>query len=110
MTRNPRRRKTKPPLCARARFHCNPRKSAQSAAKKLLLRRLGCFGILAAEALHAAGGVHQLLLAREERMAIRADFYADIALMSRPGHKGIPAGAMHTDFVIRRVNSCFHVA
>src|SRR5579864_666403 len=100
----------KAPALGEGSISSSPRKSAQSAAKKLLLRRLRCLGILAAEALHAAGGVHQLLLAGEERMAVRADFYADIALMGRPGHEGIPAGAMHTDFVIRRVDSCFHVA
>jgi hypothetical protein len=37
---------------------------------KLLLRCLCGFGVLAAEALNASGGVHQLLLAGEEWMAI----------------------------------------
>src|SRR6266576_6125620 len=49
---------------------------------RLLLRRLN-LGVLATEALNAAGGVHQLLLAGEERMAIRANFYPDVALMGR---------------------------
>src|ERR1019366_7954793 len=55
---------------------------------------LGCFGclggfglasvglgVLAAETLDASGGVHQLLLAGEERMAGGADFHADVALV-----------------------------
>ena len=48
--------------------------------KKLLL---SCFHlcIFASETLYAAGGVHKLLLACKERMAVRADFYVDIALV-----------------------------
>jgi hypothetical protein len=38
-------------------------------------------GILPAEALHASGGIHQLLLAGKERVAIRADFQVNSALM-----------------------------
>jgi len=44
---------------------------------------LSCFRlcIFPAEALYAAGGVHELLLARKERMAIGANFYVDVALV-----------------------------
>ena len=77
-------------------------------AKDLLLSRLG-LGVLPAESLHAAGSIDQLLLAGKEWMAARADFYADVALMRRPGGKRVAARAMHTDFVIRGMNSCFHV-
>src|SRR5271169_3368780 len=66
-------------------------------------------GILAAEALHASSGIHQLLLAGEERMAGRADFYADIAFVGRPRDKRIAARAMHTHFVISGMNGCFHM-
>jgi len=38
-------------------------------------------GDLAAEALDAAGGIDQLLLAGEERVALRADFDDDVALV-----------------------------
>jgi hypothetical protein len=96
--------KQKPPL----RRGLNPCKSALMRGEELLLGRFR-LGVLAAEALDTASGVHQLLLAREERMAIRANFYADVALMSRTGCKGVAAGAMHTNFVIRRMNSSFHV-
>jgi hypothetical protein len=47
--------------------------------------RSGCFGlsciafgVFAAEALHAACGIHKLLLARKKGVAGGADFYADV--------------------------------
>ena len=67
-------------------------------------------GVLAAEAFHAAGGVHQLLLAGEERVTGLADFHADVALVGRTGHKCIAACAVHTYFVVSRMSGCFHVA
>ena len=42
-------------------------------------------GVLAAEALDAAGGVDQLLLAGEERVAGGADFDDDVALVRGAG-------------------------
>ena len=80
----------------------------KSVATELLLRRLG-LGVLAAEALDSAGGVDQLLLAGEEGMAVRADFYADVAFMGRAGRECITARAVHTYFAITRMNGCFHV-
>src|SRR6202051_162310 len=86
----------------------------QACLQELLLRQFGLccsgriLGVLAAEALHASSGVHQLLLARKKRMARRADFYADVSMMRRPGNKGIAASAMHANFVISGMNSCFH--
>jgi len=74
----------------------------------LLLCGFG-FGVLAAEALDAASGVHEFLLASEERMAGGADFYTDVALMGRPGHERVPARAVHTNFVVVGMNCCFHV-
>ena len=54
--------------------------SLHSANVKLFLRRLS-FGVLAAEALHAACGVDQFLLAGKERVAIRTNFHVNVALM-----------------------------
>ncbi len=68
------------------------------------------FGIFAAEALHAAGGVHKLLLAGKEGMAGSADFYADVALMGGTCNKCVSASAMDADFTVVRMNSCFHVS
>ena len=66
--------------------------------------------VLAAEALDAAGGVHQLLLSGEEWMAGGADFYVDIAMMSRACNERVSAGAMHPHFVIVGMSSCLHVS
>ena len=61
----------------------------KSVAKDLLLSRLGLgglvLGILAAETLYAAGGIHHFLLAGEEGMASGADFNADIAFVGGAG-------------------------
>jgi hypothetical protein len=73
----------------------------------LLLRGFD-LGVLAAEALDAAGGIHQLLLSGEEWMAVGADFNADVAFIGRAGCKGVTARTVHTYFVIIRMNSCFH--
>jgi len=54
--------------------------SLHSANVKLFLRRLS-FGVLAAEALDAARGIDQFLLAGKERMAIGTNFHVNIALM-----------------------------
>src|SRR5208282_2240059 len=67
-------------------------------------------GILAAEALHPASGIHKLLLAGKEWMAGSADFHADVALVGGTGDECIPAGAMHADFTVMRMNGCFHVS
>src|SRR5580692_7455791 len=77
-------------------------------AGKLGLRRF-FLGVLAAEALHATGGVHQLLLARKEGVAIGADFYVDVSLMGRTGAKAMAARAHDADFVVSGMYGCFHV-
>jgi len=65
-------------------------------------------GILAAEALDAAGGVDQLLLASEEGVAGGADFHADVALVGGTGHKGVAAGTVHAGFVVSRMDGWLH--
>ena len=44
-------------------------------------------GVLAAEALDAPCGIHELLLARKERVATRTDFHVDVALVGRAGRE-----------------------
>ena len=63
------------------------------------------------EALDAAGGIDQLLLAGEERMAVRADFYAQrLASEGRARFKLVStARAMDADRVVIRMDSFFHV-
>ena len=67
------------------------------------------FGVLAAEALDAAGGVHELLLAGKEGMAGGADFHADVALVGGACDKSVAARAMHADLTVVGMNGCFHV-
>ena len=65
------------------------------AAENLLRRRCGLpgLGILAAEALHTACGIDKPLFAGEERMANRADFHVNVALVGRTGLKVVSASA-----------------
>jgi len=77
----------------------------------------GCFSlsgialrVLAAEALDAAGRVHELLLAGKERMASGTNFYADVALVRGAGDKCVTAGAMDPNFVVAGMNGSFHVS
>jgi hypothetical protein len=73
----------------------------------LLLCRLD-FGVLAAEALHAPGRIHQLLLASKEWMATGANFDVNITLVGGTGAESAAAGALYADFVIRGMNRCLH--
>ena len=75
--------------------------------------RLGLFGgagdfVLLLETVHAAGGIHQLLAAREERVAGGTDFDADVAFVRRFGLERVAAGADHVHRGISRMNSSFH--
>src|SRR5437588_10999093 len=72
---------------------------------------LGSFrlGVLPAESLHAAGGIHKLLFAGKEWMAIRADFYVDVALVSGASGQAVAACAHKGHFVISGIDACFHV-
>jgi hypothetical protein len=48
------------------------------------------------------------LLAGEKRVATGADFHVDIALVGRPRGKAAAACAEHANFVVCRMNGCFH--
>src|SRR5438128_9687355 len=67
-------------------------------------------GVFASEALDAAGGVQQFLLAGKERMARRADFHIDVATMRRARDERISTGAVHPHFVIVGMDSGFHIS
>ena len=88
--------------------------------RELCVRRVlglfrACFGclsglfVLAAEALDSAGGVYELLFAGEERVAVRADFQVDIALMGGSGGKAVPARAHHAYLVVCGMDIGFHL-
>src|SRR5712664_2112502 len=71
----------------------------------------GGVGVLLGEALDTAGGVNELLLASEERMAIRADFDIQlVALDRRTSREIVAAGAVHCYGVIVGVDTGFHEA
>src|SRR6195256_1718784 len=69
----------------------------------------GLRAVLLGEPLHAAFGVDQLLLAREERVAARADFEMQLGLCRMRLPRGA-AGAARLDLVVLRVNAFLHSA
>ncbi len=64
--------------------------------------------VLSAKTFHPAGGIHKLLLAGKEWMAIGANFYVDVALVGRTSGKAVAARAHDSDFVVSGMNGCFH--
>ena len=62
------------------------------------------FRVLAAEALYAASRIDKALLAGEERVARRADFHVNVALVGRTGLKVVSAGADYAHSVVLGVN------
>ena len=60
------------------------------------------------EAVDAAFGIDEFLASGEERVAARANFHADVALVSRARTELIPAGTGHIDFLVLGVDPCFH--
>ena len=57
--------------------------------------RLVAFGILPPEPLYASRRIHQPLLACKERVAHRANFHVNVALVGRPCFKIVSAGTKH---------------
>src|SRR6185295_4646533 len=76
--------------------------------------RLGCrfllLSVLARVPLHAAGGVDELLLAREERVAVGADLEPQLLTLRGPRGPGRPAGAMDVDDLVLGMDSWLHGA
>src|SRR5579872_2591354 len=64
--------------------------------------------VLFLEPVDTSSRVHQLLTAREKRVAGRADFHADVAFMRGTGLESMSAGAGDVDFVVRGVNTSLH--
>ena len=64
--------------------------------------------VLLAEFVDATGSVEDLLLARVERMAVRADFDLEVVSQSRPRLEGVPTGAGDGDFFVFRMRIGFH--
>lgn len=70
-------------------------------------QRFGAF-LHGFKAIHAAGGINQILLAREKGMALRTnlDFKN---FFGRAGFKAVPACAGNKGFIIGGVNVLFHM-
>ena len=61
------------------------------------------------ELIDTSTGINQLLLAREERMAIAANIYFhNVAVFRRTGLKSSSTSASYSYFVIFGMNICFH--
>jgi hypothetical protein len=81
--------------------------SGASRPAGLLRCRSRLFGVLAAEALHAAGRIYQALLAGKERVAVGADFESDLTLVGRASLKGVAARAINLCGLVCGVNPGF---
>src|SRR4030066_1540642 len=65
--------------------------------------------VLLAEFVDTAAAVHDLLLAGEERVAVRADFHAQVGAQGGAGDEAVAAGAGSLDFFILGMDAVFHV-
>src|SRR4051794_23739974 len=80
----------------------------QSVIRRVALPRSGCAaGLAAAEALDAAAGVHQLLPARVERVAVGADLDVDLCLRGA-SRELVPARAAHVSLYVVGVDLGLH--
>ena len=70
----------------------------------------GCFlAIALVEAIDASRGIDQLLFAGEERVACRANFDVQVALLGGAGLERLAAGAGNSYIDVFWVNSWFHL-
>ena len=82
--------------------------SYELSGRSVFRLRLGLLAVALVEAVHATSRVDQLLLAREEGVAFRANFYVQVILARRAGLELMAAGAMHIDFIVVGMDSLFH--
>jgi hypothetical protein len=79
---------------------------------RLLLRGSGLgggIGVFFGESLDASGGVDKLLFAGEKGMTAGANFHSQrVALYGRTRRESVPAGAMHSNWMIVGMNAGFH--
>src|SRR2546423_4417006 len=77
-------------------------------ARGRLRGRFRLLTVALVKAVNSARRVHKLLLAREERVALRADFDVYVALLRRARLERVAAGAVNRDVVVVRMNSLLH--
>ena len=84
----------------------------QEIKEPLLLRGPGLgsgIGVFLRESLDAASGVDKLLFAGEKGMTAGANFHSQrVALYGRTRRESVPAGAMHSNWMIVGMNAGFH--
>ena len=68
----------------------------------------GSGSVLLAEFVHATRGIEDLLLARVERVAVRADFDLQVVSQSRPRLECVTARAGDADFFVFGMRIGFH--
>jgi hypothetical protein len=64
--------------------------------------------VLLPELIDATAGVHDLLLAREERVAARAHFDLQVMAQGRARRERAAAAARNSDLLVIGMNSSFH--
>jgi len=69
----------------------------------------GFLAIALVEAIDASGGIDQLLFTGEERVASRANFDVQVALLGRAGRECLAASAGNSYIDVFWVNSWFHL-
>lgn len=74
----------------------------------LLAESLAARGVLLAELVDAAAGVHNLLLAGIEGMAVRAHFDLQVMTQCRARDKYVATAASHIDVFVIGMNAGFH--
>ena len=86
--------------------HRNHNKEKET-AEAVSIRLLESNAVALLEAIHTAASVHQLLLAGKERVALGANFNAQL-LLRRARHEGIAANTGHGRLLILRMNAFLH--
>jgi hypothetical protein len=103
---NPRLRKNIAPKMRKGSFRCLFLIASRGSDRSRF--RLGLLAVLLAEFFHAAGGVHDLLLAGIEGVAGRADFHVQRFAQRGTRSERIAATAGHRDIGVLGMDFRFH--
>jgi len=95
-----------PPKIKKAASSCLFMSAQTGVSGRCLVCRF--FAVFLAEFLDPSGGIHDFLFASIERVTVRAHFNVQRLAHGGTGLESIAATARHGDFLITRVNFCFH--